>query len=250
MKKLLLTLFIMFYSTSCAMSEVEIRMNKRYDGIHEEFKPYIQEFIYVSQGKIDEWDFRGFSMGFRDYKGGSVVGTCHPTVYEVDISKSWWDNTTSHLERYELVFHELGHCVLNRGHTQKPTKDGFLAWLERLGFTLGIFQEKGRLPDGCPASFMHPYTLGEKCISKHFNYYLEELFNRQKDNYVEIRNISRDPAAKRQCKTPRVINKTKTWNKRDQGTLDRAKKKCIREYNSCLKIFWKKTELSYSALCE
>lgn len=249
MKKLLL-LLVLFMNTACA-NNLEIRMVKKHQGIHSEFKPYVQEFIMISKGKVDENDFHNFSMGFRDYsKDSSTVGTCHYGAFEVDISKKWWNQTTSPSERLELVFHEFGHCILKRGHTKKPEGDGWLEWFERMGFKLGFFTEKGYLSDGCPASFMHPYTLGEMCINRHFNYYMNELFGRfERNNYVESRAMYREPSEKKTCKKPIIVNKTNSWNDRDQQTLIRAKRTCIVRYKSCLEKFWKKTQLSYAAWC-
>ena len=95
---------------------------------------------------------------------------------------------------------------------------------------------------------MHPYTIGEECTSRHFYYYIEEIFNRDKNvNYVEQRKIKREPTNK--CSVPKIINKTDNWTQNDQNTLYRAKETCIKKYKSCLKIFWKKTNYSYAALC-
>jgi len=253
MKKLLL-LLLLFTQTACASSNIEVRLLKDYEDIDTEFTPYVQEFIYASKGKVRREKFEGFTMGFREFNGDvSTVGVCHPLAYEVDINVEWWDNTLSQSKRIELVFHELGHCVLRRGHTQKPTGSSWLAFWERVGFKIGMFEEKGMLPDGCPSSFMHPYTLSEACINRHFNYYIEELFKRTRPNYVEKieQKASRRPSHKVKCtKQPKVINKTKTWNKRDRDTLRRAKVTCVESYHSCLKTFWKNTESSYAALCE
>jgi len=250
MKKLLLLLMILTQS-ACAGS-VEVRVLKDYDGMDKEFTPYVQEFIYASRGKVTKRDFRGFTMGFRDYDGGSTIGTCHPLAYEVDISRAWWNTTLSQSKRIELVFHELGHCVLRRGHTQKPTGDSWLAFWERFGFKIGMFEEKGLLPDGCPSSFMHPYELSEECINRHFNYYIDELFKRKRKNYVErTRNIYRAPSHELVCKKqPEVINETDNWTKKDADTLHRAKMRCVNSYHACLKTFWKKGHDNYHALCE
>ena len=253
MKKLLL-LLLLFTQTACAGSSIEVRLLKDYDEVHEEFTPYIQEFIYASQGKVSKRKFDGFTMGFRDYdEDVSTVGTCHPAAFEVDISREWWADNVSQSKRIELVFHELGHCVLRRGHTQKPTGSSWMAFWERIGFKIGMFEEKGLLPDKCPASFMHPYTFSEECINRHFNYYIEELFKRERKNYVEDSSSRalRGPSHEVVCeKEPQVINETKTWTEKDGNTLYRAKMRCIKSYHSCLKTFWKKGHGNYHALCE
>lgn len=256
MKKIIILFSFLISMSSCA-TNVEVRLEKKYKGIDNEFKPYISEFIHMSDGKVTYKNFDNFSIGFRKYDSkDSTVGTCHYFADEVDISVDWWFsdfNTPS--ERLELVFHELGHCILKRGHSSKPYKGGFVQWLERVGFRLGIFTEKGYLYDGCPASFMHPYTLGENCINKHFSYYIKELFHQENTmNYIESRHIDRYHFTHNKCSEPIIINKTDTWDKRDRDTLNRAKMRCIEVYGTCLKSLTKVLldgeHVSYRAICE
>lgn len=238
---------LLFCNTAC--SSIDLRLIKKYDKVNEEFVPYMYEFIHLSEGEVTEEDFKYLTMGFRKYPDGSTtVGTCHYIVDEIDISIDWWNSYKTPSERLELVFHEFGHCILKRGHANKPVKGGFTQWLERLGFKIGLFTEKGYLYDGCPASFMHPYTIGDRCINKHFHYYIKEMFYREDSmNYVEERKIHYQ---ENRCRKPKVINYTDTWNKRDQDTLERAKVTCIERYKSCLKRFIKKEKYAYNAICE
>lgn len=253
MKKFLTLLILLLSLSSCA-TDLELRLVKKHKGIDPELQSYVEEFKLMSQGRVTDDDLKRFSMGFRDYsKGSSIAGTCHYGVNEVDISRKWWNSWQTPSERLELVFHELGHCILKRGHTVKPVHDGFLAWIERIGFKLGLFTEKGYIYDGCPASFMHPYTLYDRCINKHFNYYIEELFNRNEEgNFVISRSYEHTyyKPKKPECREPRIINKTNEWNERDIGTLNRSKSRCIELYNTCLKVFIKKEPLTYNAICE
>lgn len=259
MKKLILSIFMLFSLSSCA-TDLEIRLSKKYKNIHPEFQTYIYEFKQLSKGKVTDSDFYNFTMGFRKYKNGSsVAGTCHYGVNEVDINIEWWNGFYTPSERLELVFHELGHCILKRGHTVKPTHKGFLAWLERIGFKLGFFEDKGYIYDGCPASFMHPYTISNRCINKHFSYYINELFGNHEDsNFVISRSHTQKQHTenkyfkpkKPKCKKVNIINKTKTWNRRDKNTLLNSKRRCLQLHKTCLKTFIKKEELTYNAICE
>lgn len=53
------------------------------------------------------------------------------------------------------------------------------------------------------------------------------------------------------CAAATIINWTNTWNKRDTQAFSRAQDVCAsEEYGySCLKIFLKKEELVYNAIC-
>ena len=239
-------LFLIFISvTSCADI---LRVKRAHKGIDPEFKPYIEEFIYISKGKVKKEDFKNLTIGFHNYKpNDSTAGTCweYGILTEIDISEKWWKENPSIFQRQELVFHELGHCILHRAHTSPPEySSGFVSWFEKILFKLKILTKKGYLSDGCPSSIMHPYTLSESCINKNYYYYIDELFYNYTAHAKNKTNIHK------KCNAPKLINKTKIWNKRDQGTYDRAKETCIKSYNSCLKIFTKITDLSYSALCE
>lgn len=55
------------------------------------------------------------------FKGGVAVGECASggVTPKVTILRSFWNRSgDSHKEL--VIFHELGHCVLNKGHTKEP----------------------------------------------------------------------------------------------------------------------------------
>lgn len=56
----------------------------------------------------------------RDPRTKGICNTYASGRREVLISKHYWDRAT-YLMREALVFHELGHCVLNRRHTEVYT---------------------------------------------------------------------------------------------------------------------------------
>jgi hypothetical protein len=81
------------------------------------------------------------SAGFIDKIEGeeSIVAVCKSWTSghrEILIEKGYW-NQLNDYGREELVFHELGHCVFNRGH------------------------DNSTYQDGCPASIMNEYVFGE-----------------------------------------------------------------------------------------
>ena len=247
-----MTIMMLLSLSSCA-TDLELRLQKKHKGIDPELQTYVQEFVVMSEGKVTKKHLNRFTMGFKKYDdSSSIAGTCHYTVNEVDISIDWWNSVQTPSERLELVFHELGHCILKRGHTKPPYGDGFLKWLERLGFKLGIFDNMPYMFDNCPASFMHPYTLNDRCINKHFRYYINELFKNGKNNNVidEHKVDNTYYNKKKQCEPARVINKTNEWTEKDVQTINRASRTCIERYKTCLKTFIKKAPLTYNAICE
>lgn len=96
-------------------------------------------------------------FGYISTPGGKpgtyVVGECEqglgtPTV---TILPAYWNSATD-LQREELMYHELGHCILERDHVEEE------------------------LSDGCPVSIMDPYTIEESCLIAHHAEYIKELF--------------------------------------------------------------------------
>jgi len=93
-----------------------------------------------------------------------VVGVCLSGL-RVKILKEFWENTSEH-NRRTVIMHELGHCVMNWGHTNEL------------------------LPDGCPVSFMNPVltNITSECYDKVYgkDEFSDSNFNEK--NFVEIEN--------------------------------------------------------------
>jgi len=143
----------------------------------------IKKFIELSEGKVVETDFDNVVVIFEEIKDeehGRAVGLCYPYPWQpkIVIDTEWWNKWyRADSEREQLMFHELGHCILNREHTEKKEVENFSDWIENMLFEMGFFEKKGYLKDGCPSSYMHPYVIGSRCIEKHYDHYIEELFN-------------------------------------------------------------------------
>lgn len=261
--------FLFVITSACASSD--IRLSRVHDGIDSQFNEYIKMFIEDSRKKVKMKDLKGLSMGFFSYpKDESTIGTCWPLgfITEIDISREGWESNPSYYWRKALIYHELGHCILGRNHTEVTESSGYVGAIERFFFRMGFWQPKGYLSDGCPASLMHPYLVSESCFYSHYNYYIEEMFAdyNPKTNIIDFEtdfgtdiwsdvvetNQHLTPLLqnkKRKCSPVEIINSTSTWNKRDKGTLTRAHTRCDTIYNSCLKRFIKTSELSYQAIC-
>jgi hypothetical protein len=178
--------FIIFMLLFVGCSSVQVRLSPMYEGVNDNFKPYVEHFKLLSKGYVTEDDFYNVTIGFKDIKD-SAIGRCWITPWfrEIDIDTKWWfKKGRTQLEREELMFHELGHCVLFRSHTEPTSISGLAGWFERILFDLGILQEKGYLKDGCPKSYMHPYSVDLYCIERYREHYIKELFD-----YVEYEEL-------------------------------------------------------------
>lgn len=89
-----------------------------------ELNPYIQKFIErchqynVNCSKIKAHTMKISSMPWRvRLISKYAIGVCSREHNQVVIDKDYWEYS-SKIEREALVFHELGHCVLDKEHTE------------------------------------------------------------------------------------------------------------------------------------
>ncbi len=88
---------------------------------------------------------------------GSVVGSCSTNGHDlrhIIIDLSFW-NQASHLVKEMVIFHELGHCILDRGHKESSFANGICRSIMRSG--LG----------SCRDAY----------ISENRDYFIQELFS-------------------------------------------------------------------------
>jgi hypothetical protein len=103
--------------------------------IEEDFTPDTESLNYY----LEQFEFEAAQRGFKidldelelstsisEIDKDGVAGTCHyssATPNRVVIDKSFWEKSSSML-REMVVFHELGHCVLGRGHRESMDSNG------------------------------------------------------------------------------------------------------------------------------
>ncbi|GAB3552445.1 hypothetical protein GCM10027577_34460 [Spirosoma fluminis] len=134
-----------------------------------EVERYVQAFREEAQQRNQALTITNLVIQFGATSGRDVCGQCSleagkPPTITLSKEPYCWQNA-SEAERECLVFHELGHCVLNRAHNT------------------------ARLPNGAFASLMNPddvslyatcrYPIGDEVCDKRPRrlYYVDELFN-------------------------------------------------------------------------
>ena len=85
----------------------------------------------------------------------SIIAVCaktpdNSTVPLITVSQEWWPKLDVY-SRENVIFHEMGHCVLNRGHRS----DG---------------------NNGLALSIMNPYIFGGSGYTTNYLHYIHELF--------------------------------------------------------------------------
>ena len=123
--------------------------------IDPEFKPYVSHFEQLSGKKVD------FDMVFDDLPTDKV-GVCYSwySYRKIKVDRMAWEEFLD-FQREELIFHELGHCVLDRKHKEDM-----------------VLSING---DRIEASIMNPYIFYDQWDYTYYHeYYMRELFD---ENY-------------------------------------------------------------------
>ncbi len=105
-----------------------------YPDVSQELCPFFQSFE-------EEAAKRGLVVDLKNsgVKGrltniyGSIVGICsNYSVKEILIDQNFWERS-SQLSKELIVFHELGHCYLNKVHNNQVTANGTCGSIMRSG---------------------------------------------------------------------------------------------------------------------
>ena len=91
-------------------------------------QPYFDSFAAEAalRNVVIDYEALMISGDIRIIAAQNVIGQCVHTEKEpntVIVDKFYWDDADD-LEREFLVFHELGHCALNRGHIDDSDPQG------------------------------------------------------------------------------------------------------------------------------
>lgn len=124
----------------------------------DDLQPYFTSFEAAAAdlGVPIDLSASGVTAEIRAINEGNVAGNCSTNGHDIrhiTIDRSFWVNA-SPLLREMVVYHELGHCILGRGHTETAFANGVCTSIMRSG--LGDCQDA--------------YTYGNR------EYYIRELF--------------------------------------------------------------------------
>lgn len=123
MARKLLLLSLYFLLQSCGILIGQDVMNgetRQYGATNPVFVPYVEKFENDAEAINQTSNFHvgDIPINFGDTRKDTYDGVClkYPNGdREIIIKKSWWDNTDV-TQREVLIYHELGHCRLNRSH--------------------------------------------------------------------------------------------------------------------------------------
>lgn len=134
---LLLVFILIFFSCSDAPKDVVI---------DPELQPYVDRFLAEAAKRGHDIDLAdsGLDMIFEvDISTADYAGQCRYNLgaNEIAIDRERWDDSNESRKEW-LVYHELGHCVLDRGHRNDQFENGMWKSLMRGDLS----SEQSRLP--------------------------------------------------------------------------------------------------------
>ena len=111
-----------------------------------EFEPYVEMFLSEGAHQGRTIGVQGLRIKFG-HTEWPVIGVCHTggDAPRITIDFDFWQTANS-VRRLTLMYHELGHCLLGRGHTDK-------------------------------FSIMQPFLLGASTMTSNEDELFEELFS-------------------------------------------------------------------------
>ena len=148
-----MVLTLLFF-TSCGTQAVDAVYHRGHvmpRSVHK----HVLEFERVCNKKVE------LPIVFLDKLPFNFIGVCMgfalPGPKMIIIERDWWDKYKNlEIYREELIFHELGHCVLDRWHTEDKI------YIDSYG--------------GRPASVMYPKFFGyDGTYEVHRKEYIKEL---------------------------------------------------------------------------
>ena len=131
-------LLLVFLFTSCQQDVFEQEDSQMLGGdITSELAPYFRTFQEEARqhGLIVDYKSANLTAELIQIDEGSVAGTCSTNglnLRHITIDQSFW-NKASPLLKEMVIFHELGHCILGRGHSEGRLENGACRSIMRSG---------------------------------------------------------------------------------------------------------------------
>jgi len=148
---LLLTVVFVLQFFSCKKDQpinfVEVEpVEKTYQNVPEPLWDFFERFENeaAERGFLVNLNNHNLTAAILEIEESGVAGTCSygsHTPRHIEIDATFWNNSSDNFKEF-VVFHELGHCVLLRGHREDAHANGTCVSLMRSG--LGDCQDNYR----------------------------------------------------------------------------------------------------------
>ncbi len=141
--------FVSSIVLGCASKPTQILPKKQLSPRQKLAKKIVKKFERIYRKKITQTS----KIVFKDLKRPHVGGMCNMITKKITLNTPNWDDNTD-VENEIILFHELGHCELDRGHIHYDDKK----WKY------------------CTPSIMGWKGTPQDCYERHYDYYINELF--------------------------------------------------------------------------
>lgn len=83
-------------------------------------KPYVQSYYKLLDQFCPNKNFehsKYYTIEFGN-GGDKWIGVCYWKIngYHIKIDKDFWDNEATDSDRYQLMYHEMAHCLIDKDH--------------------------------------------------------------------------------------------------------------------------------------
>ena len=131
---LLFSLLLSVFFLSCQKDEglnpeeITETVNKSFPGVEEALWPHFQKFEEeaLARGLIIDLVREGITGRIATIDGNGVIGQCNYNSHlsnHVTVDEDFWAEASNNFREF-VVFHELGHCSLFRGHLESARAVG------------------------------------------------------------------------------------------------------------------------------
>lgn len=161
-----LALMILTLATACGP---RIEPQRQAGSVDSTLNQYLETFVSRARDNGVSLDTYSLSMSFSESmpqatSGGTVIGYCQRSSQSqnVVIKGSYW-NGASVSDREQLVFHELGHCLLGLSHNDTTE-------------VAPVWNVPNMSASGVPSSIMNTFHFGSGLYSGNRETYIKRLF--------------------------------------------------------------------------
>lgn len=136
-RSMMFYVFMFFTFLACQSDLVDQELQTEDANIPSALSPYFETFKQKAfeNGFLVDYESANITAELKFIDQGSVAGTCSTNGHDlrhITIDQSFW-NQASHLLKEMVVFHELGHCILGRGHEESAFPNGVCRSIMRSG---------------------------------------------------------------------------------------------------------------------
>ena len=147
----------LFFLVGCGPGDTENSLFGSKTNIDSEFVPYVNRFVEYTRENGLNVSTKGLILE-RKVLDRQTLGVCYLGQKTVYINSLYWGRhmTVYPYSKEQLIFHELAHCLLKRGHKENsmPSSVGDI-----------------------PSSIMYPTFFSSHFYLANYSYYVLELFN-------------------------------------------------------------------------